>query len=185
MKYLIIGLGNIGTEYHETRHNIGFMVLDKMAKQKEVSFEQDRYAYKAEIKQKGRSFHLIKPTTYMNLSGKAVRYWMKELNIPVENILVITDDLSLPHGKLRMKPKGSNGGHNGLGNIQELLSTTVYPRLRFGVGDDFSKGKQIDYVLGKFSEDQQIDLELHIDKAIQMVYDFGFIGVQKTMNAHN
>lgn len=185
MKYLIIGLGNIGTEYHETRHNIGFMVLDKMAQDKGVTFEQDRYAYKAEVKQKGRTFHLIKPTTYMNLSGKAVRYWMKELNIPVENILVITDDLALPHGKLRLKPKGSNGGHNGLGNIQELLETTTYPRLRFGVGDDFSKGKQVDYVLAKFSDDQNIDIELHIDKAIEMTYAFGFVGIQKAMNQFN
>ena len=185
MKYLIIGLGNIGTEYHETRHNIGFMVLDKMAKDNEVTFEQDRYAYTTEIKQKGRSFYLIKPTTYMNLSGKAVRYWMQQLNIPIENILVITDDLSLPHGKLRLKPQGSNGGHNGLGNIQEVLGTTIYPRLRFGVGDDFSKGKQVDYVLGKFTDDQQIDLSVHIDKAIQTVYDVAFVGIQKAMNTHN
>jgi len=149
LKYLIAGLGNVGAEYELTRHNIGFLVLDQLAQ--DQKFEQDRHVFKTEIKHKGRSLHLIKPTTYMNLSGKAVSYWLKELKIPKENLLVITDDIAIPFGKIRIRKKGSAGGHNGLKNIEELTGGQDYARLRFGVGDDFSKGRQVDYVLSNFN----------------------------------
>ncbi|MFT5616953.1 MAG: PTH1 family peptidyl-tRNA hydrolase [Arenicella sp.] len=185
MKYLIVGLGNIGREYENTRHNIGFMVLDELVKKKEASFEIDRLAYKTEIKHKGRTIHLIKPTTYMNLSGKAVRSWMNELKIPLENVLIVVDELALPLGTLRMRTKGSSAGHNGLKNIEELLTTSKYTRLRFGIGDEFSKGKQIDYVLGKFTSDEQIDLPTLIDTSCEMILSFASIGAQRTMSQFN
>lgn len=184
-KYLIIGLGNIGPEYAFTRHNIGFMVLDRVAAKKELTFETVRYGDKTMFKHKGREFHLLKPSTYMNLSGKAVRYWMNELKIPVENILVITDEVALPFAKLRMKPSGSNGGHNGLGNIQEMLDTKVYPRLRFGIGNDYPKGGQVDYVLGNFTDEETDELISHLDKAGEMLLSFGMQGIQRTMNQFN
>ena len=185
MKYLIVGLGNIGPEYAETRHNIGFMVVDELAKQKDASFEIDRLAYKAEVKHKGRTLHLIKPTTYMNLSGKAVRSWMNELKVPLENVLIVVDELALPFGTLRMRAKGSSAGHNGLKNIEQLLGTSKYPRLRFGIGDEFSKGKQIDYVLGEFTSDEQIELSGLIEKSCDMILSFASIGIQRTMNQFN
>ncbi len=185
MKYLIVGLGNIGIEYENTRHNIGFMALDNLAKEKGLSFEQDRLVFKTSFRFKGKEFHLIKPTTYMNLSGKAVKYWMDKLKIPKEKVMIITDDISLPNGKIRLKPKGSAGGHNGLKNIEELLITNEYPRLKFGVGGDFARGKQVDYVLGKFSEDQMIDVNLSIDKVKKMIPSFALQGLEKTMNEFN
>ncbi|HEX8549721.1 MAG TPA: aminoacyl-tRNA hydrolase [Cytophagaceae bacterium] len=185
MKYLIAGLGNIGPEYELTRHNIGFLVLDRLADKYNVNFSTNRYAFTCEIKYKGRTLVLIKPTTYMNLSGKAVNYWMKTENITKENILVITDDLALPYGKLRLRPKGSNGGHNGLGNIQEVLETDAYPRLRFGVGNEFSKGKQVDYVLSNFSTNEHAELLLHIDRAVEATLSFCTIGIEKTMTSFN
>ncbi len=185
MKYLICGLGNIGPEYARTRHNIGFMVLDKLAKDHAGTFDSDRLAFRTEIKYKGRHIHLIKPTTYMNLSGKALNYWLKELNIPVENSLSITDDIALPFGKLRMRGKGSGGGHNGLGNIQEVLGTDAYPRLRFGVGGDFAKGRQVDYVLGEFDSGDAAELPLYIDKACDAVLAFCTIGLERAMNTVN
>jgi len=185
MKYLIVGLGNIGPEYAKTRHNIGFMVLDELAKQKGVSFEIGRLAFKTEFKHKGRSIHLIKPTTYMNLSGKALKSWMNELKVPIENVLVIVDDLALDYGILRMRKKGSSAGHNGLKNIEELLGSNAYPRLRFGISDAFSKGKQVDYVLGEFSDDERIDLSLHIEKSCEMILSFASIGIDRTMNQYN
>jgi PTH1 family peptidyl-tRNA hydrolase len=185
MKFLICGLGNIGPEYAKTRHNIGFMVLDKLAKDHEVKFDSDRLAFRTEIKYKGRQIHLIKPTTYMNLSGKALNYWLKELSIPIENSLTITDDIALPFGKLRMRAKGSNGGHNGLGNIQEILGTDTYPRLRFGVGGDFSKGKQVDYVLGEFDSGDAAELPIFIDKSCEAILSFCTIGLERTMNTVN
>ncbi len=185
MKYLICGLGNIGPEYANTRHNIGFMVLDKFAKDHEVIFDSDRLVFRAEMKYKGRQIHLIKPTTYMNLSGKALNYWLKELNIPVENSLSITDDIALPFGKLRMRGKGSNGGHNGLGNIQEVLGTDIYPRLRFGVGGDFAKGRQVDYVLGNFEAGDAAELPIFIDKSCEAILSFCTIGLERTMNTVN
>src|SRR5688572_23147662 len=177
MKYLIAGLGNIGKEYVDTRHNIGFMVIDKLAEKQGTKMELDRHAYKGHFAHKGRQFHLIMPTTFMNLSGKAVSHHLKALNIPVENLLVITDDIALPFGKLRMRGKGSNGGHNGLRNIEEVLGTNAYARLRFGVGDNFAKGRQVDYVLSPFSEGEFAELPTVIDKAIEMTLAFGTIGL--------
>jgi len=185
MKYLIIGLGNIGAEYELTRHNIGFLTLDRMADTKGVPFEIARLAYHTEIKHKGRSIHLIKPTTYMNLSGKAVKFWMQELKVPVENILVIVDDLALPFNKLRMRGKGSSAGHNGLKNIEEQLGGQNYPRLKFGIGDDFSRGRQVDYVLSPFSKKEFEELPFGMDKAIDMIYSFCSIGISRTMTEFN
>ncbi len=185
MKYLIVGLGNIGKEYVDTRHNIGFMVIDQLAEKHGAKMELDRHAYKGHFAFKSRQFHLLMPTTYMNLSGKAVNHHLKDLNIARENLLVITDDIALPFGKLRMRAKGSNGGHNGLKNIEEVLGGNVYPRLRFGVGDDFPKGKQVDYVLSPFSDGEFAELPLHIDKAIEMVLAFGTIGLDRTMSQYN
>jgi PTH1 family peptidyl-tRNA hydrolase len=185
MKYLIIGLGNIGSEYHETRHNIGFMVLDSLADEKGVSFELKRHAHVAEVKVKGRTLILVKPTTYMNLSGKAVQYWMQEEKISIENILVITDDLALPFGTLRMRMKGSSGGHNGLSHIEETLSAANYTRLRMGVGSEFSKGQQVDYVLAAFSADQQKEMPEVLKRAKDAVIGFATIGVERAMNTVN
>lgn len=185
MNYLIVGLGNIGPEYLLTRHNVGFMTIDRLAVEFEVKFSMERLAYHAEIKHKGKQIHLIKPTTFMNLSGKAVNYWMKELKIEKENILIVTDDIALPYGKLRMKFKGSHGGHNGLRNIQEVLGDSNYNRLRFGVGDDFGKGRQIEYVLGNFEREQLGQLLEYLDKASEMILSFCLQGLDKTMNAFN
>jgi PTH1 family peptidyl-tRNA hydrolase len=185
MKYLIIGLGNIGSEYHETRHNIGFMVLDSLADEKGVSFELKRHAHVAEVKVKGRTLILVKPTTYMNLSGKAVQYWMQEEKISIENILVITDDLALPFGTLRMRMKGSSGGHNGLSHIEETLSASNYTRLRMGVGSEFSKGQQVDYVLAAFSAEQQKEMPEVLKRAKDAVIGFATIGVERAMNTVN
>jgi PTH1 family peptidyl-tRNA hydrolase len=185
MKYLIIGLGNIGSEYHETRHNIGFMVLDSLAEEKAISFQLKRHAHVAEIKVKGRTLILVKPTTYMNLSGKAVQYWMQEEKISIENILVITDDLALPFGTLRMRMKGSSGGHNGLSHIEETLSSANYTRLRMGVGSEFSKGQQVDYVLAPFSAEQQKEMPEVLKRAKDAVIGFATIGVERAMNTVN
>ncbi|MDW7693222.1 aminoacyl-tRNA hydrolase [Flammeovirgaceae bacterium SG7u.111] len=185
MKYLIVGLGNIGKEYADTRHNIGFMVLDELAKQKGVEFDSDRLANVADFKFKGRGIYMVKPTTYMNLSGKALNYWMKTLKVPVSNTLVIMDDLALPFGTLRMRPKGASAGHNGLKNIEEILGSNAYPRLRFGIGDDFSRGKQVDYVLSPFSEGEFAELGLHVEKACEMILSFASVGIQQTMNQFN
>ena len=185
MKYLIVGLGNIGPEYKNTRHNIGFMAVDEIAKKQGVTFKVDKLGSVADFKFKGRSITLLKPSTYMNLSGKAVRYWMQQLKITPENIFIITDDISLPYLKLRLRPKGSAGGHNGLKNIQEVLESDEYPRLKIGVGSEFSKGKQVDYVLGDFSSDEMIDMALLLDKVNDFVESFCTIGIEKTMNFHN
>jgi len=185
MKYLIAGLGNIGVEYHETRHNIGFMVVDALAKKQEVKFDSGRLAFHTNFKYKGRTIYMIKPTTYMNLSGKAVSHWLKTLKIPKENLLVIMDDLAIPFGKIRMRAKGSNAGHNGLKDIEQYLGGNSYPRLRFGIGDDFPKGRQVDYVLGQFFEDEQIDLPDLIEHAGNMVLSFASIGVERTMSQFN
>lgn len=185
MKYLIAGLGNIGPEYELTRHNIGFLTLDRLADQEGLSFATERYASHAEFKHKGRSLHLIKPTTYMNLSGKAVNYWLQELKIPKENLLVVVDDLALPFGKLRMRGKGSSAGHNGLKNIEALTGGSNYPRLRFGIGDEFHKGQQVDYVLSNFSRKEMDLLPEYMDKAIEMIIAFSTIGLQRTMGQFN
>ncbi len=185
MKFLIAGLGNIGPEYALTRHNAGFMVLDRLAAQHEFSFAFNRLAYTAKWAHKGRQIHLIKPTTFMNLSGRAVSYYLKQENIPVENLLVVTDDKDIAFGKLRLKPKGSPGGHNGLKNIDEVLTTQEYARLRFGLGNDFSRGRQIDFVLGQFPDDELALLPDVLDRAGQMVANFCTMGIQHTMNNFN
>ena len=185
MKYLIVGLGNIGAEYELTRHNIGFLTLDRLADSKQAQFEMSRYAFHTEIKYKGRIIHLIKPTTYMNLSGKAIKYWMQELKIDKSNLLVIVDDIALPFGRLRLRPKGSSAGHNGLKNIEELTGGQDYARIKFGIGDDFPRGKQVDYVLSKFTKQEFDELPFVMDKAIEMVFGFCSIGVTRTMNEYN
>lgn len=185
MKYLIAGLGNIGPEYELTRHNVGFLTLDRLAEREGLQFKTERYAGHTEFKYKGRSLHLIKPTTYMNLSGKAVNYWMQELKIPKENLLVIVDDLALPFGKLRLRGKGSAAGHNGLKNIEALTGGADYARLRFGIGDNFHKGQQVDYVLSNFSREEMDQLPEHMDKAIDMIISFSTIGISRTMSQYN
>ncbi|MCW3788466.1 aminoacyl-tRNA hydrolase [Plebeiibacterium sediminum] len=185
MKYLVVGLGNIGSEYVDTRHNIGFNVLDELAKQEDLKFENLRYGAVANYKFKGKNLILLKPSTYMNLSGKAIRYWMQQEKILPENLLVIVDDLALPFGSIRMRQKGSDAGHNGLKNIQELFGHNNYSRIRFGIGDNYSRGKQIDYVLGKWSDGEFAELPLLIDHAIKMVKGFVTIGASRTMNEYN
>ena len=185
MKYLIVGLGNIGAEYEHTRHNIGFDVLDAMAQEKEITFKDQRYGAIAEYKFKGRTFILLKPNTYVNLSGRAVNYWLQKEKIPLENLLVVVDDLALPFGTLRLKPKGGDAGHNGLKNIQTMLNTAAYSRLRFGIGNDFSTGQQVDYVLGRWSEDEKEILKDRIKTSIGIIKSFATIGVARTMNQFN
>lgn len=185
MKYLIVGLGNIGPEYADTRHNIGFMILDELAKQESAKFYNMRLAYYTEINHKARTLHLIKPTTYMNLSGKAVNHWMKELKIPIENVLIIVDDIALPFGTLRLKPKGSAAGHNGLKHIEATFGHNNYARLRFGVGDNFPQGRQVDYVLDGFDKDEIPELPALIDRSIEMIKSFATIGTELTMTRYN
>jgi len=185
MKFLIAGLGNIGPQYELTRHNIGFLTLDRMADNNKLVFETGRYADKAEFKYKGKQIHLIKPNTYMNLSGKAVAYWMNDLKVPKENLLVVVDDIALPYGTLRMRAQGSSAGHNGLGNIEEVLGGKSYARLRMGIGNNFSKGQQVDFVLGNFSQEEINALPAYMDKAIEAIVTFCTIGVERAMNMHN
>jgi len=185
MKYLIVGLGNPGPEYELTRHNIGFLVLDKIAADTGITFSTKKLGDMAQGRLKNKIIHLLKPSTYMNLSGKAVRYWMQDLDIPIENILVITDDLALPTGKLRMKTKGSDGGHNGLKSIQEILQTPEYARLRFGISDEFQKGKQVDYVLGQWADDEWKIVKEKIDTAAEAVKSFVLAGPAVTMEKFN
>ena len=185
MKYLIIGLGNPGYKYEETRHNIGFKVVEAFAKECDASFEVKKLGEIAQAKYKGRQILLLKPNTFMNLSGKAVNYWMQTKKIPIENILVITDDLALPFGKLRMKGKGSSGGHNGLKDIQAVLNSTEYARLRFGVGDEFKPGQQVDYVLGEWNPHEKATLEERIKIATEFIKGFSTIGIGLTMTNWN
>lgn len=185
MKYLIAGLGNIGAEYELTRHNIGFLVLDQLADRINAQFSTQRLADKAEGRYKGRTLHLIKPSTYMNLSGKAVLYWMNTLKIPKESLLVIVDDVALPFGNLRMRGKGSTAGHNGLGNIETELGSQDYPRLKFGIGGDFPRGRQVDYVLSRFTQEEFHALPRHIDKAVEMILSFCTQGLDRTMSQYN
>ena len=185
MKYLIAGLGNIGQEYELTRHNIGFLVLDRLADQEGATFSTEKLAMKSMIKHKGRQIHLIKPTTYMNNSGKAVNYWLNELKIPKENLLVVTDDIALPYGKIRLKGKGSAGGHNGLKSIEQLTGGQNYPRLRWGVGDAFHKGQQVDYVLSPFNQEEMNELVPNMDQSIMAMLSFCTIGLARTMNQFN
>ncbi|MCX6310866.1 MAG: aminoacyl-tRNA hydrolase [Bacteroidetes bacterium] len=185
MKYLIVGLGNIGDEYVGTRHNIGFSVLDHLATAAKLSWRHDRHAFVTEYKFKGRNFILIKPTTFMNLSGKAVQYWMQAEKISKENLLVICDDLALPFGTIRIKAKGGAGGHNGLAHIEETLQTNEYARLRFGVGNEFPKGRQVEYVLGKWSDEQKKLLEERLEKCSDAIRALGTIGLGLTMTNYN
>jgi PTH1 family peptidyl-tRNA hydrolase len=185
MKYLIAGLGNIGPEYELTRHNIGFLVLDQLADQHQAKFSINRLAEKTEFKFKGRSFHLIKPSTYMNLSGKAIAYWLTELKIPKENLLVVVDDIALPFGSLRLRTKGSAAGHNGLKNIELFLGGQDYSRLRFGVGNDFGQGQQVDYVLSNFTQQEFTQLPEIIKKANEMIVSFCTVGPALTMTQFN
>lgn len=183
-KYLIVGLGNPGDEYAGTRHNTGFMILDAFAKASNIVFEDKRYGFVAKTSLKGRKLFLLKPTTYMNLSGNAVRYWLNKENIDQSRLLVIVDDLSLPLGAFRLKASGSNGGHNGLGNIQQLIGQQ-YARLRMGIGNDFPRGAQVDWVLGKYSDDDMKVLQPSIDCAVDIIKSFVLAGIDNTMNAYN
>ncbi|WP_166962562.1 aminoacyl-tRNA hydrolase [Yeosuana marina] len=184
-KYLIVGLGNIGEKYANTRHNIGFKILDRFADQEALTFETQKLGDVALYKLKGRTFIFLKPNTFMNLSGKAVLYWLTKEKIPLENLLIITDDLNLSFGTIRLKTKGSDGGHNGLKDIQEKLNTTIYNRFRFGISDAFSKGKQIDYVLSEWTEDEQKNLKERLDKSVELIKSFVLAGVNTTMNTFN
>ena len=185
MNYLIVGLGNIGVEYVNTRHNMGFMVLDAWAQASNIVFESGRYGYMATVSFKGRKFHLLKPSTYMNLSGKAVRYWMNELKIPIENLLVISDDLNIPFGTLRLRKNGSAGGHNGLTNINELIGTQDYARIRVGIGNEFGRGQQIDYVLGELADEEMQQMPDICKRVIEGVKAWATIGPDRAMNVVN
>ena len=185
MNYLVAGLGNIGQEYANTRHNAGFMVLDAWAQASNAVFTTQRYGDVAEVSFKGRKITLLKPSTYMNLSGNAIRYWMTKLKLPVENLLVICDDLNIPFGTLRMRKKGSDGGHNGLKNIQELLDTQDYARIRVGIGNDFLKGGQVDFVLGKLDEEELKAMPEICAKVIEGAKSFVFCGADRAMNSFN
>lgn len=184
-KYLIVGLGNIGEEYTQTRHNIGFKILDALAQQEELTFTTQKLGDLATYKLKGRTFILLKPNTYMNLSGKAVLYWLTKEKIPLENVLVITDDLNLPFGSIRVKIKGSHGGHNGLKDIQDKLNTTQYNRFRFGISDAFTKGRQVDYVLGEWTPEEANLLEERLNQSVKIIKSFGLAGISNTMNTFN
>lgn len=184
-KFLIVGLGNIGEKYENTRHNIGFKILDYFAKTEGLSFETQKLGDITVFKLKGRTFVFLKPNTYMNLSGKAVTYWLAKENIPLENLLIITDDLNLPFGSIRLKTKGSDGGHNGLKDIQDKLNTTNYNRFRFGISDAFSKGRQVDYVLGEWNEDENSQLSERLEISCKLIKSFALAGVNNTMNKFN
>ena len=185
VKYLIVGLGNIGPTYENTRHNIGFMVLDHIAKKHNCKFEPARYGDKAQFRYKGRVFILIKPSTYMNLSGKAINYWMNKEKINQEKLLVIVDDIALPLGTLRLKAKGSDGGHNGLANIISVMGSNNFPRLRFGIGNEYSKGRQVDFVLGKWEPEETDFIVPKIEQCAELIVSFATIGIERTMNYFN
>lgn len=184
-KFLIVGLGNIGDDYTNTRHNIGFKILDFFAKKESLTFATQKLGDVTTYKFKGRQFIFLKPSTYMNLSGKAVVYWMTKENIPMENLLIITDDLNLPFGTIRVKTKGSDGGHNGLKDIQDKLQTTTYNRFRFGISDAFSKGRQVDYVLGEWTPEEDSKLTERLEKSVELIKSFGTAGITNTMNTFN
>ncbi len=185
MKYLIVGLGNIGNEYRDTRHNIGFKILDAFAEASNISFTTERYGDIARMRLKNKQLILLKPSTYMNLSGNAVRYWKDKEGIDIANILVLVDDIALPFGSIRLKPRGSDAGHNGLKNIAQMLGTDAYPRLRFGIGDNYPRGCQIEYVLGKFTADEQTELPARIEKACEAIREFALAGIQNAMCSFN
>lgn len=185
MKFLIVGLGNIGDEYADTRHNIGFTILDALAKASNIAFTTKRYGDVAEMRLKNQQLVLLKPSTYMNLSGNAVRYWKEQTGVDTDHILVVVDDIALPFGAIRIKPRGSDAGHNGLKNIAQMLGTDAYPRLRFGVGNDFPRGTQIDYVLGHFSPEQRQELPARVEVAVDAIKAFCLAGIARAMNQYN
>lgn len=185
MKYLIAGLGNIGDEYARTRHNIGFDILDALAGASNISFKDKRYGFVAEYKYRARTYILLKPSTYMNLSGNAVRYWLRKEKLEVDRLLVVVDDLALPFGTLRLRAKGGDAGHNGLNHIQNMLGTAAYARLRFGIGNDFHQGQQVDYVLSGWSEEEEKALPERIEQAGEIIRSFGTVGLERTMNLFN
>ena len=185
MKYLIVGLGNIGSEYRNTRHNMGFMVLDALAEASNTCFSSRRYGDVAEMRLKNQQLILLKPSTYMNLSGNAVRYWLDKEKIDIENLLIVVDDLALPLGAIRIKGKGSDAGHNGLKSVAAMIGTQAYPRLRFGIGNDFPKGCQVDYVLGEFSDEERLLLNKRIELAVEAIKSFCLAGLEITMNQFN
>ncbi|AUS07259.1 aminoacyl-tRNA hydrolase [Tamlana carrageenivorans] len=184
-KFLIVGLGNIGDKYENTRHNIGFKILDFFADKEALTFETQKLGDICTYKLKGRTFIFLKPNTYMNLSGKAILYWLTKEKIPLENLLVITDDLNLPFGSIRVKTKGSDGGHNGLKDTQDKLNTTKYNRFRFGISDTFSKGSQVDYVLGEWTPEESNQLKERLEKSVELIKSFGLAGINNTMNSFN
>ena len=185
MKYLIVGLGNIGDEYANTRHNIGFMAIDRFAAKHDVTWADKRYGFVGKCRVKNAELVLLKPSTYMNLSGNAVRYWLNEENIPVENMLVIVDDLNLPFGTIRIRKQGSDGGHNGLKHIQQVLGTPNYSRVRFGIGNEFTRGAQINFVLGCWTDEEKKILDERLDRIAEIIPSFGLQGVDRTMNQYN
>lgn len=185
MKYLIVGLGNVGAEYQSTRHNIGFKILDAFAKASNVFFEDKRYGYVSSVKLKGRTLVLLKPSTFMNLSGMALRYWMNKEKIELENVLILVDDVALPFGLLRLKPKGSDAGHNGLKSIEDVLGSSDYARLRFGIGNDYPRGSQVQYVLGEWDDEQAQALPDRLEKAVEIIRSFCLAGLQLTMTQYN
>ncbi len=185
MKYLIVGLGNPGLDYYNTRHNIGYRVLDFLVGKSGTSFTDKRYGFRAEIRNKGKTLILVKPTTYMNLSGKAVNYYLQKEKIPIEKMLVIVDDIALPFGTIRIKSKGGSGGHNGLQNIQDIIEDSNYNRLRFGIGNEFHQGSQTNYVLGEWSDEEKKDLEPRLKVACEAILQFPLIGIERTMNFYN
>lgn len=184
-KYLIVGLGNIGAEYVNTRHNIGFKIADRLAQQEGTDFQTAKLGAMAECKLKGRTLFILKPNTYMNLSGKAIKYWLDKENIPLENLLVITDDLNLPFGTIRIKGKGSDGGHNGLKSTQQVLNTADYARFRFGISDEFKKGQQVNYVLGEWGDEEKAKLPERLDMSAEAVKSFVLSGLGNTMSSYN
>lgn len=185
LKYLVIGLGNIGSEYQKTRHNIGFDVLDRLAEQEGIQFKNDQLGFIAEFRHRGRTIYLLKPNTYMNLSGKAVRYWVQKLKISADHWLVVVDEFQFDIGVLKLLRKGSSGGHNGLKSVEDIMQTSNYPRLRIGIGHDFYRGQQVDYVLGRWDDDQWIEMQPVIDQACDAIRSLAAIGLDKTMNQFN
>jgi len=185
VKYLIAGLGNIGDEYAHTRHNIGFDILDALAGASNISFKDKRYGFVAEYKYRARTYILLKPSTYMNLSGNAVRYWLRKEKLDLDRLLVVVDDLALPFGSLRVRAKGGDAGHNGLNHIQNMLGTAAYARMRFGIGNDYHQGQQVDYVLSGWSEEEEKALPERKEQACEIIKSFGTIGLQRTMNLYN
>ena len=185
MKYLIVGLGNIGKEYANTRHNIGFEILDALAGVSNISFNDKRYGFVTEMKHRGKAYWLLKPSTYVNLSGNAVRYWLQKLKIPKENLMVVLDDVALPFGTLRLRAKGGDAGHNGLAHINSILGTNAYARLRFGIGNDYHLGQQVNYVLGEWSDEEKKALPERMETAGEIIKAFGIIGIERAMNFYN